>query len=264
MLAAAKGAFEALPVRPEVRAAALANLARWLENDEFAPYHPQIHSMVARERWDLLLDSFYQVLPFGTGGRRGPVGVGPNRYNPWTLGASVQGHVAFLREQAAQRGQAGAPLHVVIAYDVRCYKDANNVYDPAVPNPCLGLSSRDFAELAAGTVTLAVMIAQQAALLAQPVRIVLICPADGVLPDHLDGARSVVAAGLTMLTEVAADLPTLTINTIAVADDIPAAEVAALARHILSGVTPSLNGATIRLDGGRDAVLAAETRAEGD
>jgi hypothetical protein len=73
-----------------------------------------------------------------------------------------------------------------------------------------------------------------------------------------------VAAGLTMLTEVAADLPTLTINTIAVADDVPAAEVAALARHILSGVTPSLNGATIRLDGGRDAVLAAETRAEGD
>ena len=135
---------------------------------------------------------------------------------------------------------------------------------PASAGPIGALAPPDFAELAAGTVTLAVMIAQQAALLAQPVRIVLICPADGVLPDHLDGARSVVASGLTMLTEVAADLPTLTINTIAVADDVPAAEVAALARHILSGVTPSLNGATIRLDGGRDAVLAAETRAEGD
>jgi len=150
MLAAAKDAFEALPVRPEVRAAALANLARWLENDEFAPYHPQIHSIATRARWDLLLDSFYQVLPFGTGGRRGPVGVGPNRYNPWTLGASVQGHVAFLREQQALRGEAGAPLHVVIAYDVRRFRDANGVYDPAVPNPCVGLSSRDFAEIAAG------------------------------------------------------------------------------------------------------------------
>ena len=135
---------------------------------------------------------------------------------------------------------------------------------PASAGPIGALAPAAFAELAAGTVTLAVMIAQQAALLAQPVRIVLICPADGVLPDHLDGARSVVAAGLTMLTEVAADLPTLTINTIAVADDVPAAEVAVLARHILSGVTPSLNGATIRLDGGRDAVLATETRAEGD
>ena len=62
----------------------LVNLRRWLESDEFAPYHPQIRAIEARGRWDLLLDSFYQVLPFGTGGRRGPVGVGPNRYNPWT------------------------------------------------------------------------------------------------------------------------------------------------------------------------------------
>ncbi|MDP2314072.1 MAG: phospho-sugar mutase [Pseudomonadota bacterium] len=145
ILHAAEAAFEALPVRPEVRAAALANLRRWLGSDEFAPYLPQIRSLVSRGRWDLLLDSFYQVLPFGTGGRRGPVGVGPNRYNPWTLGASVQGHVAFLREL---RGDG--PLHVVIAYDVRRYLDANGVYDPAVPNPCMGLSSRDFAEIAAG------------------------------------------------------------------------------------------------------------------
>jgi phosphoglucomutase/phosphomannomutase len=145
MLAAARDAFDALPVRAEVRAAALENLARWLGNAEFAPYHPQIHALVARGRWDLLLDSFYQVLPFGTGGRRGPVGVGPNRFNPWTLGASVQGHVAFLRES---RGDG--PLHVVIAYDVRRYRDVNGVYDPALPNPCMGLSSRDFAEIAAG------------------------------------------------------------------------------------------------------------------
>ncbi|MDP2309534.1 MAG: phospho-sugar mutase [Pseudomonadota bacterium] len=145
----AKAAFEALPVRPEVRAAALANLRRWLESDEFAPYLPQIRSLEARGRWDVLLDSFYQVLPFGTGGRRGPVGIGPNRYNPWTLGASVQGHVAFLRELRGAAPDRG-PLHVVIAYDVRCYRDANGVYDPALPNPCLGLTSRDFAEIAAG------------------------------------------------------------------------------------------------------------------
>ncbi len=148
MLDAARLAFAALAVRPEVRAAALVHLERWLGSDEFAPYHPQIHALAARARWDLLLDSFYQVLPFGTGGRRGPVGVGPNRFNPWTLGASVQGHVAFLRESAAPR--ADRPLRIVIAYDVRCYRDANGVYDPALPNPCIGLSSRDFAEIAAG------------------------------------------------------------------------------------------------------------------
>ncbi len=145
-LDAARAAFESLPVRPEVREAALVNLRRWLGSDELAPYHAQIRSLEARGRWDLLLDSFWQVLPFGTGGRRGPVGVGPNRFNPWTLGASVQGHVAFLRDTVGP----DVPLHVVIAYDVRRYRDANGVYDPAVPNPCLGLSSRDFAEIAAG------------------------------------------------------------------------------------------------------------------
>lgn len=143
---AARAAFEALPVRPEVREAALRNLRRWLSSDELAPYHAQIRSLEARARWDLLLDSFWQVLPFGTGGRRGPVGVGPNRFNPWTLSASVQGHVAFLRETLGET----TPLHVVIAYDVRRFRDANGVYDPTVENPCLGLSSRDFAEIAAG------------------------------------------------------------------------------------------------------------------
>ena len=136
--------FETLAVRPEVREAALRNLEKWLGSDEFAPYHPQIRALIAAERWDLLLDSFYQVLPFGTGGRRGPVGVGPNRYNPWTLSASVQGHVAFLKESRP------GDLQVVIAYDVRQYRDAMGVYDPAVPNPCAGLTSRDFAEIAAG------------------------------------------------------------------------------------------------------------------
>ncbi|MFZ5476589.1 MAG: phospho-sugar mutase [Myxococcota bacterium] len=137
--------FASLPVRPEVRAAAQTHLARWLGSDELAPYHPQIRALIERQRWDLLLDSFYQVLPFGTGGRRGPVGIGPNRFNPWTLSASVQGHVEYLREK-----RPGASLRVVIAYDVRRYRDANGVYDPALPNPCLGLSSRDFAEIAAG------------------------------------------------------------------------------------------------------------------
>ena len=73
-----------------------------------------------------------------------------------------------------------------------------------------------------------------------------------------------IGAGLTMLVEVAAAMSTVTINAIAVADDVPAEEVAAMTRFVLSGQTPSLTGTTIRLDGGRDAVLAAETRAEGD
>lgn len=91
-------------------------------------------------------------------------------------------------------------------------------------------------------------------------RVAVICPACALLPDHLDGARSVVAAGLAMLVEIATTLPGVKINLIAVADNVPAAEVARVVETVLDGDTPSLNGATIRLDGGRDAVLAAETR----
>lgn len=135
---------------------------------------------------------------------------------------------------------------------------------PAPAGPIGALSPEAFAALTADTVTFAIAMSKRATQLEHPVRIAIVCPADAVYPDHLDGARSIVGAGLTMLAEVAAALPNITINTIAVADDVSAEEVAALTRFVLSGQTPSLNGTTIRLDGGRDAVLVAETRAEGD
>ncbi len=138
-------AAAALKIRPELVAAAERHLERWLSDPEFAPYLPLVQALVEAEKWPLIVDSFYQVMPFGTGGRRGTVGVGPNRFNPWTLAASVQGHVEFLRV-----GRPGAPLHVVIAYDVRCFRDAGHNLPAGVANPLLGLSSRDFAEIAAG------------------------------------------------------------------------------------------------------------------
>ena len=134
-----------LGVRPEVVAAADAAIVRWLTEPAFAAYKPLVESLIAAERWNLLVDSFWQVMPFGTGGRRGTVGVGPNRFNPWSLSASVQGHVAFLRKRRGDR-----PLRVVIAYDVRRFRDATGGFPAGVPNPLMGLSSRDFAEIAAG------------------------------------------------------------------------------------------------------------------
>ena len=135
---------------------------------------------------------------------------------------------------------------------------------PAPAGPIGALSPEAFAALTADTVTFAIAMSRRATQLGHPVRIAIVCSADAVYPDHLDGARSIVGAGLAMLAEVAAALPNITINTIAVADDVPAKEVAAMTRFVLSGQAPSLNGTTIRLDGGRDAVLVAETRAEGD
>ena len=124
----------------------LANLTTWLTQPDFAAYRPQLEWLVQTAKWSVLLDSFYQVMPFGTGGRRGAVGIGPNRMNLWTLGASVQGHCDYLK----QRFPGVSPLHVVLAFDVRQFEDKRSVYNRDLPNPVLHLSSREFCQYAAG------------------------------------------------------------------------------------------------------------------
>lgn len=143
VLRAAIEGFETLDVPGPVVKAAADNLREWLEGPQFESYRAAIADQVRRQAWDALLDAFYQVIPFGTGGRRGPVGVGPNRINPWTIATSVQGHAAYLRQRFGDAEQLG----VVIAYDVRCFRDRRGVY--ADHNPLQDLSSRDLAEMAA-------------------------------------------------------------------------------------------------------------------
>lgn len=144
-LCRAEQGFAGLPVAEPLKQNALRALAYWLNEDALAPYRAQLRWLIDTECWSLLLDGFYRVLPFGTGGRRGPVGIGPNRFNPWTLASSVQGHAAYLRDR-----HPGAPLSVVVAYDVRVFQDLRGLYNPDLPNPLLGMKSRDFARAAAG------------------------------------------------------------------------------------------------------------------
>src|SRR5262249_13198798 len=75
----------------------------------------------------------------------GPVGVGPNRMNLWTLGASVQGHCEYLKERFPGQSE----LRVVLAYDVRRFEDQRRQYNAELPNPVLHLTSKDFAQYAA-------------------------------------------------------------------------------------------------------------------
>jgi phosphoglucomutase/phosphomannomutase len=116
-------------------------LQQWLTQPEFADYRPQLDWLIDTRQWAGLLDRFYQILPFGTGGRRGAMGIGPNRMNRWTLGASVQGHCEYLKE----RFPGVVPLKVVVAYDVRRFEDQCRNYHPDFPNPVLHVSSRDLA-----------------------------------------------------------------------------------------------------------------------
>jgi len=146
LLTQAAAEFQGIAADPGLKEKALSYLRQWLCGPEFAPYRPQIEWLAATGQWAGLLDRFYQILPFGTGGRRGAVGIGPNRMNFCTLGASVQGHCEYLKERFPGVG----PLRVVLAYDVRRFEDRRHSYNPDLPNPVLHVSSRDFAQYAAG------------------------------------------------------------------------------------------------------------------
>jgi phosphoglucomutase/phosphomannomutase len=146
LLAQVVEGFRRIEADAALKEQALTFLRQWLTDPDFAPYRPQLGWLIESRQWPGLLDRFYQILPFGTGGRRGAVGVGPNRMNGWTLRASVQGHCEYLKE----RFPGSEPLRVVLAYDVRRFEDQRRQYNPALPNPVLHLPSRDLAHQAAG------------------------------------------------------------------------------------------------------------------
>ncbi|BBO71011.1 phosphomannomutase [Desulfosarcina alkanivorans] len=141
----AKKGFGTLDLPDSFKTDALERLGVWLTDDMFADYVPQIDHLIASGQWDFLLDSFYQVIPFGTGGRRGLVGVGPNRINPWTIQASAQGHSQYLIKA---HGASARSRGLVLAYDVRRFTDTGR-YAPDRPNPVEDLDCRQLAEAAA-------------------------------------------------------------------------------------------------------------------
>ena len=63
---------------------------------------------------DLLQESFYKNLEFGTGGMRGVMGIGTNRINKYTLGKNTQGLANYIKESFP-----GENWKVAINYDCR-------------------------------------------------------------------------------------------------------------------------------------------------
>ncbi|MBD3363043.1 hypothetical protein GF362_04960 [Candidatus Dojkabacteria bacterium] len=141
----AKQFFATLNVDDHLVDNAVKNLKYWLLHPDFENYQDQINYLIESEQFEELFDCFFQVIPFGTGGRRGRVGIGPNRINPWTIAASAQGHTQYLLEQY---GDEAKKRGIVIAYDVRQYTK-QDIYNPDLHNPIWGITSCDLAEIAA-------------------------------------------------------------------------------------------------------------------
>ena len=67
--------FREIHIDDAIKEQALAYLQQWLTEPAFAAYRRQLEWLIHEKQWAGLLDRFYQILPFGTGGRRGPVGL---------------------------------------------------------------------------------------------------------------------------------------------------------------------------------------------
>ena len=123
----------------------------WLKEPFDADTREKVKSLIDANS-DILLDSFYTNMEFGTGGMRGIMGVGTNRINKYTLGRATQGLANYLQLVFPSK-----ELKVAIAYDCRHNSKslaklvadvltANNIkvflFDELRPTPELSFSVR--------------------------------------------------------------------------------------------------------------------------
>ena len=89
-----------------------ANLKSWLTRDCLAQYRTRIEQLIRAGEWSMLDAMFWTAIPFGTGGRRGPMGeMGPATINDRTIAESAHGMAVYLRSAGCPSGGAAAIAH---------------------------------------------------------------------------------------------------------------------------------------------------------
>jgi phosphomannomutase len=100
----------------KVTPTAAENIKTWLTEPRYGEYAAQVAEHITAGKWKELDDSFWTVIPFGTGGRRGKMyPIGCNMINDRTIGESAQGLATYVLEQKLPPGN----LSCAIAYDTR-------------------------------------------------------------------------------------------------------------------------------------------------
>ncbi len=87
---------------------------KWLSNSFDADTRKEVQDMLDNDE-NLLIESFYKDLEFGTGGLRGIMGAGTNRMNIYTVGMATQGLSNYLKSNFSKLPQ----IKVAIAHDCR-------------------------------------------------------------------------------------------------------------------------------------------------
>ena len=140
--------FANLPVAAHYKQTALRVITQWLADDTFSAYRPQLQWLIEQQQWSLLLDSFYRTLPFGTGGRRGPVGLAPTGSTRGRWRHRYKDILPICKNATHSRNSlSSSPM--------MCGSFTTSVASITLlfPIPSCGLTSRDFAWVAAGVYT---------------------------------------------------------------------------------------------------------------
>jgi phosphoglucomutase/phosphomannomutase len=99
----------------ELTAETVRNVRRWLERPAYREFQPALLELIERGDTAELTRLFWERIPFGTGGRRGPMAeLGSATMNSRTIAESAYGLATYVRQQSAK-----TDLRVAIAYDTR-------------------------------------------------------------------------------------------------------------------------------------------------
>ena len=95
------------------------NIRRWLTEPGYHRETPAVKSLIAAEEWENLQRWFWEILPFGTGGRRGLMSpLGSATLNPRTVGESAMGMAKYVKQT-----KPAGPWRAVVAYDTRHHSE---------------------------------------------------------------------------------------------------------------------------------------------
>lgn len=90
-------------------------IIKWLTEKEFEEFTPKLSRKIENDEWEILMDEFYRVVIFGTGGIRGTMDIGTNRINNYTIRWASQAYAQYLLKYKKNLASKG----VAIAYDSR-------------------------------------------------------------------------------------------------------------------------------------------------
>lgn len=94
-------------------------IIKWLTEEEFNEFVPKLTEKIQNKEWDTLMDQFYRVVIFGTGGIRGTMEIGTNRINNYTVRWASQAYAQYILKYKKDIAQKG----IAIAYDSRHHSE---------------------------------------------------------------------------------------------------------------------------------------------